>query len=217
MDPWFCGLPKDDKLFWIYLLDNCDHAGIWQVNWPLVRFYMGEYTFKKDVFNGRIIELSTEKWFIPKFIAFQYGELNEENRAHLSVINILKKEGAMKGLTSPSLGDTYTDKDKDKDKEKDINNIYIGDFVKMSKKHHLSLIDSFGPSIVATYIRRLNNYIGSKGKKYKSHYHTILVWADKDGIKKLKKVEPIKETPKDEIYCPGKIKEITQSAIPGVK
>jgi hypothetical protein len=29
-------------------------------------------------------------------------------------------------------------------------------------------------------IERLNNYIGSSGKKYKSHYHTILNWSRND-------------------------------------
>ena len=41
-DPWFCGLSVSDRMFWIYLLDACDHAGIWQVNWPLVSFYHGK-------------------------------------------------------------------------------------------------------------------------------------------------------------------------------
>jgi hypothetical protein len=118
IDPWFCGLTALDKLFWVYLLDNCDHAGIWQVNWPLVGFHIKDYVFNKEVFKGRIFELKEQKWFIPKFIVFQYGELNPENRAHLSVIHILKKEGAYKGLNS-SL-DRGKDKDMDKDKVKDI-------------------------------------------------------------------------------------------------
>jgi len=120
IDPWFCNLRPIDKLFWIYLLDNCDHAGIWQVNWPLVKFHLGDFDFNEIVFNGRIIELSKEKWFIPKFIIFQYGELNPENRAHLSVINILKKEGALKGLKQPLQGCKDKDKDKDKDKKRII-------------------------------------------------------------------------------------------------
>lgn len=32
------------------------------------------------------------------------------------------------------------------------------------------------------YIRRLNDYIGSTGKKYKSHYFTLLNWARKEGV-----------------------------------
>ena len=31
-DPWFEGLSKDFKLIWLYLLDDCDNAGIWQMS-----------------------------------------------------------------------------------------------------------------------------------------------------------------------------------------
>jgi hypothetical protein len=35
-------------------------------------------------------------------------------------------------------------------------------------------------------MENLNNYIWQKGKDpYKSHYHTILTWLKKDGVKKL--------------------------------
>lgn len=112
IDPWFCGLTEKDKLFWIYLVDNCDHAGIWQVNWPLVGFHIKDYVFNETVFKGRIVKLRDDKWFIPKFIEFQYKTgLNPDNRAHLSVINILKKEGALKGLTRSLQGRKDMDKD----------------------------------------------------------------------------------------------------------
>ena len=114
-DPWFSGLKPTNKLFWIYLLDNCDHAGIWQVNWPLAKFHLGDFEYDKAVFKGRIIEVSEERWFIPKFIDFQYGELNPENRMHMSVIKILKKEGLYKDHTRTFQGPKYMDKDMDKD------------------------------------------------------------------------------------------------------
>jgi hypothetical protein len=121
IDPWFCGLNEKDKLFWIYLVDNCDHAGIWQVNWPLVQFYIKDYVFNETAFNGRIVQLKKDKWFIPKFIDFQYKTgLNPENRAHLSVINLLKKEGALKGLERSLQGRKDMDMVKDKVKDKGV-------------------------------------------------------------------------------------------------
>lgn len=111
-DPWFCGLNAQEKLFWIFLIDNCDHAGIWKVNWPLVKFYLPDIEPQlPQAFAGRIIEINKEKWFIEKFIEFQYGTLNPENRVHHSILAILEKEGAYKPRTSPLLGA----KDKDKD------------------------------------------------------------------------------------------------------
>ena len=198
IDPWFCGLSKDNKLFWIYLLDSCDHAGIWQVNWPLVKFYMGDYIFDKDIFNGRIVELTSEKWFIPKFITFQYGELNPENRAHLSVINILKKEGAYKGLIRGFQGATIKDKDKDKDNEK--HDIIISKVV-FNNDEYNNLIDIYGKTIIKEYIDRLNDYALStptKFIKYHNHAAVIRQWLRKDGIKKL---PPKLEKPK-ESYIP---------------
>jgi hypothetical protein len=124
VDPWFCSLNKEDKLFWIYLVDNCDHAGMWQVNWPLVQFHIKDYVFNEKVFDGRIVQLKKDKWFIPKFIDFQYKTgLNPENRAHLSVINLLKKEGAYKGLERGF----KARKDKDKDKDKDNKGVVRGE------------------------------------------------------------------------------------------
>lgn len=62
-------------------------------------------------------------------------------------------------------------------KEKEVKIKYL-EFVYLTEKEHKKLIDTFGQSKTEEYIRRLNDYIGSKGKKYKSHYHTILVWND---------------------------------------
>lgn len=117
-DPWFCSLTIKNQMFWIYLLDKCNHAGIWQVNWPLVEFHIKGYQYDPLAFQGRILELNAQKWFIPKFVTFQYGELNASNRAHASVISVLEKEGASKELASPMLA--HKDKDKEQDKDKGV-------------------------------------------------------------------------------------------------
>lgn len=49
------------------------------------------------------------------------------------------------------------------------------------------LIDDYGESIVKRYEKKLFNYITSKGDRYDSHYHTLLVWFDKDNIKPKRK------------------------------
>src|SRR3990167_11116569 len=109
IDPWFCSLAPLDKLFWLYVCDNCDHAGIWNVNWPLVKFHLGEYEFKKEVFNGRIEFLNDETWFLKKFVFFQQkitdlNQLNPSNKYHLSIINILISKGLLSPCQAPSKG-----------------------------------------------------------------------------------------------------------------
>ena len=54
------------------------------------------------------------------------------------------------------------------------------DFVFLSKEEHSKLVEKFGSEETEQRIADLNDYIGSKGKKYPSHYHTILTWARKD-------------------------------------
>ena len=110
------------KLFWFYLLDNCDHAGIWEVDIELASFQMDVELDEASIleaFNRKIVPFKTDKWFVPKFIVYQYGELNENNRVHNSVINILNKYGLYKGRVSPLQGVKDKDKDKDKVKDKD--------------------------------------------------------------------------------------------------
>ena len=54
------------------------------------------------------------------------------------------------------------------------------DFVFLTEEEHKKLIEKFGEIGTQERIEKLNNYIGSKGKRYKSHYHTILSWEAKD-------------------------------------
>jgi uncharacterized protein YdaU (DUF1376 family) len=64
-------------------------------------------------------------------------------------------------------------------KNKIIKELYL-DFVMLSKDEHEKLIVELGEQATKDMITRLNNYLGSTGKKYKSHYFTILNWKRKD-------------------------------------
>lgn len=137
--PFIRSLKGAYKLLWDYLYHDCDHAGIWIVDFEVAQIYLGEdmLVTKEEALqyfnNGeeRIIEIDNgSKWFIPPFIEFQYGVLNEENRAHNSVITILKKYNLLqkvnKPLTTPLKGCKDKDKDKDMDKDKErIKNLNI--------------------------------------------------------------------------------------------
>jgi len=118
--PFIRSMEAPFKLLWLYILDDCDHAGIWQVDEDVAKIKIGlDIDFKKaiEVFGNHIqIIDGGEKWFISDFIEFQYGELNPENRVHNSILTLHKKY-KIKPLTSPLKGAMDKDKDKDKDKE----------------------------------------------------------------------------------------------------
>ena len=118
---WFRCLSNDHKVFWIYVLDQCDHAGIWEVDFEAAEFFCSGINESeiRQVFNKQYQEIDNGKrWFLKDFVDFQYGTLNENNRAHLSVINILLKYKLIenKGLIRPLQG--YKDKELVKDKVK---------------------------------------------------------------------------------------------------
>ena len=102
-DTWYSDLTSKYKLFWNYLLDDCDHCGIWEVNFKVAQFLVGEsleHAEVKRVFKERIIELNDGAyWFIPKFIKFQYGEtLSKKNQAVKKVIEKLESKDLFKFL-----------------------------------------------------------------------------------------------------------------------
>jgi hypothetical protein len=125
---WYFDLKPIYKLFWIFICDKCTHSGIWDVNFKLASFMLGEQINEQEarrLFQGRYEELKNgDKWFIKDFIKFQYGHLNDRNNVHSSVLRELDKEGISdpsQTLTSPLSRPLPDHKDKDKVKDKDTN------------------------------------------------------------------------------------------------
>lgn len=110
-------------MLWLYIWDECDHAGIWNIELDVFKMRVGISVSLQEVltqFNGMVVPFdNNSRLFIPDFVEFQYGELNPENRAHASVIRVLREQrllndkGLIRGLYAPM------DKDKDKDKDKE--------------------------------------------------------------------------------------------------
>jgi len=137
-EDWFLDMPNEYKLFWYYMLSNCDHAGLFKVNLSLFCRLLNikiDSEAALEFFNlkkSRVRVVSETVWFVEDFFAYQYGDiLNLNNRVHESVyklynkynINILSirglnevKERSRRGQN----GDTEGVKDKDKDKDNTV-------------------------------------------------------------------------------------------------
>lgn len=118
---WFSDLPPRMKLVWIYLCDNCDHAGVWEINMKLMQFQLGERIELQEILSamGNKVLLADDgkKLFLPPFLDFQYGALNPDNRVHQSVLQRLDRIGLL-AILKPLISPFQGAKDKDKDKER---------------------------------------------------------------------------------------------------
>jgi len=126
-------LKPQHKLLWFYILDDCNHAGIWDVDIEVASIRVGEeliYDMLPQAFLDKIVIFDNgDKWFIPEFIDFQYGELNPTSNVHKSVIALLEKYN-LEGYVKGSQGVQSTLNNKDKDKDKDIVKAKVKRFVK---------------------------------------------------------------------------------------
>jgi hypothetical protein len=120
-DEWFLTLTPLQKLFWFYICDKCDHAGVWKVSPTAASMQIGSKIILDDflkVAGDRIKVLNSEYWHISKFCDFQYGKLDERNSAHKGALKILRSRGLEAPLTLP-LGGLQPSKDMVKDMVKD--------------------------------------------------------------------------------------------------
>jgi len=129
-EDWFLEMPNDYKLFWFYMLSNCDYAGIFKVNVRSFRGLLEVEVSSKTALNYfnkeklRIRELNETTWYIEDFFVYQYGTtFNMNNNVHASIEKIYKKYEIIveeiRGLKEVKATP------KDKDKDKDTNNTHI--------------------------------------------------------------------------------------------
>lgn len=132
-NPWLRAASTLEKLLWVGLITECDHAGIWIVDWQMMELMVGgkiDPAAAKKFLNGRFLEVDNgRRWFLPDFIRFQYPQgVNTNNNTMKSVRQILENYGIDSenltlgeglGNPSPTLDQGLQDKDKDKDKGKD--------------------------------------------------------------------------------------------------
>lgn len=105
-DPWFRKLKPEIKLLWQWVLDNCDHAGVIEPDLELASFQIG-FAYPIDSLQElgtRLMKIDGEKFFVPKFIEFQYGNLSEDCKGHNPVFVSLNRhfpKGYPKGIHTP--------------------------------------------------------------------------------------------------------------------
>jgi hypothetical protein len=184
-DPWFMDLPSKYKLFWLYLLDNCDHAGIWKVNFKIAAFYVGEHlepSEVKRILNERLQIISDEYWMVKKFIDFQYGGIKND-QVGISVQKILISHNLLapkEGLKSPLVGTKAKAKTKVKDlvKVKDIKDfkLFFDDLwiENMNILHKGKDVQKAISEVYGAYISDPVKFTGFDSQRFRSYVNTWL-------------------------------------------
>ena len=122
-DPWFAELPQEDKLLWLYLLDACDHAGVWKVNVRFLNFSLGStYTLETitKALGSRVYRISSEYLLIEKYLQFQHPKgLSDTNKPQKAAMDVLLKHNVLDRVIEGYGNPYHTSQDKDKDKDQD--------------------------------------------------------------------------------------------------
>lgn len=155
-----------------------------RVDYNLVANVVNE-CLKREVFDPNLYE--KHKILTSKGIQKRYKEIVRRRKdvkvtpEYLLIDNII----GVNDVINPAEGRQSDNKSTQRKGNRNRNEIDIEkdiylEFVKLTKSEHEKLLTDYGEKTTGEMIERLNDYIGSKGKKYKSHYHTIKSWIRKD-------------------------------------
>lgn len=73
-DPWFRKLTSEQKLAYLYALDSCDSAGIFEPDEDLAAFLIGirpDFCALAELMGERVQKLESGKWLLTRFVRFQ--------------------------------------------------------------------------------------------------------------------------------------------------
>lgn len=148
-DPWFQKLDTQTRTLWLWLCDRVDNAGVVDICWPICNAETGGNFSEADMqlLGEKVERLETGKWWIPKFVHFQFGDLSAESKVHQSIEKLLSKH-TLSHRVSHRVCNTLKEKDKDKDKvkAKENDSPEVDGFLSAWNESGLPKCVVFGPS-----------------------------------------------------------------------
>ena len=194
---WFLSLEINDKLVWLYLLDNCDEAGLWNVNWRLCSMLTGvPLTECPPALKHQLVETNHDKVvYIKDFMDFQYPDfLSKKSSMIVMCIKRLIKYGVISQEefddAQNQSGNQSAGRVQDIDKE-------IEKVIRVKKDVSLKSIDKeFLDELQGKYLDvdvtlefdKFKDYIASKGKRYKDYQAGFRNWVKSPYVEKTDKI-----------------------------
>lgn len=113
-------------MLWIYILDHCDNIGLVEINTKLVSLDCG-LTIKENhikELGERLQSIGSGKYFVGKFIKFQYGKLSASCIPHKKILEAIETHSLksnLVGYTYPTsrVGGRVKEKEEEEDKEEE--------------------------------------------------------------------------------------------------
>lgn len=120
---WFQDLSLKEKILVKYIFENCDCAGVWNGNYKMASFIIGEPITMENLINinnkkEQFSFLENGNVFVLDFINFQYGTLSENCKPHKPIIEKLKKYGLYERVLKGYSKGIETLEEKEKKKKK---------------------------------------------------------------------------------------------------
>lgn len=111
---WFRGLPPLIKLFWDYLYHECNHAGIWIVDFDMARLLIGQEYDEEETYKALMKKVypfeEGRKWFVPAYIKWHYNNnIYSPSSTITSARNILEKYDLLGVLEEYQKNDEFVD------------------------------------------------------------------------------------------------------------
>lgn len=184
----FAECSSNARLLFLAMLNFADDEGFLEHNCRWLKVKCLPYDSVKidplldELLKIDRIESNNGVIWIKNFLKHQ--RIDRPNRSSLSqIFNDSMNDRRMIDEQSPPKDKIKEDKLK---KDKESKSAY-GEFknVFLLKEELEKLIQRFGEDLTKEKIEAISSYVASKGKKYSSHYATILMWAKKDSPKKL--------------------------------
>ena len=221
----FFSLNAVQKLITIYLILMANHKDSeWWDNYKkeFVTIKRGSFVTSVDSIKNKIKDkwVTTQKIRTLLKILKKMQFLTIETTSHYTLVTILKynlyQDGdnyITKKITKPqqSPNKALTTNKNGKNGKNDKEKREYAPTVFMTEDEYQKLVTELGDPLTKEYMKDLSLYLQSKGKRYKSHYATILAWHRKDEKEgKVRKPSDDENQPK---YISKKEPKLTEEQI----
>ena len=204
-DGFVVNLNPLDRYLFLYFLTN-EHtniSGIYELPLRVIAFETG---IEKDMIEKMLLRLEDKIKYFDGWIYIKNFSKHQSDNASVKKgiekaleqipVEIMKKVAEWgQGVDRVGTESDISESNLNLNSNLNLKNVY-GEFgkVKLTLEEYKKLIERMGEKNTNILIMDLDNYIASKGKKYSSHYATILNWARRkivDGSKGKYKVSSV--------------------------